>query len=371
MKAINTKIGDRSVLPFAINRNDLRTLVEQVTDGLCGAIANGYYRAGDVLPGSRELAETLGVSRIVTLAALRKLTEDGFVDARPRIGSVVKARGEKTWKGRVLLVCPDGDDCFFQNMFASALRDQLVDAGYLFAEVVVVEGAKGRYDFTRLDTALTVKADFVVCMYAREEIFHYLAKRQVPYAVFGEVDKAPRGAVGFVQFDYNGAVADLVSACAASHVKEVVEVYWHEFMCDAVGALKSAGIRASMLDASPDVQNGRIIGVQRAGLKLFEKLIATKKLKKDVVYFFADDFLTVGALAALSYHGLRAPEDIKIVTWANRELGPVYPRELTRMEMDEIGAGHAAAATVLAYLKTGSFPTGVAVKPQWISGETF
>lgn len=357
-------------LPFAIARNDSRTLVEQVTDGLCGAIASGHFRPGDVLPGSRELAEALGVSRIVTLAALRKLTEDGLVDARPRIGSVVKDRGEKTWKGRVLLVCPDGDDCFFQNMFAGALRDQLADAGYLFSEVVVVEGAKGRYDFARLDAALTVKADFVVCLYAREEIFRYLAKNGVPYAVFGEVDKAPRGAVGFVQFDYNGAVRDLMSACVAADVKEFVEVYWHSLMCDAVGALKAAGIRASSLDAAPDVRDGRIIGVQRAGLALFERLIKSKELKRGAVYFFADDFLAVGALAALSYHGLKAPEDVKVVTWANRELGPVYPRDLTRMEMDELGAGRTAAAAVVDYLRTGVFPKDVTVRPRWIPGET-
>ena len=98
---------------------------------------------------------------------------------------------------------------------------------------------------------------------------------------------------------------------------------------------------------------------------------AAKKLKKDAVYFFADDFLTVGALVALSYRGLRAPKDLKVVTWANRELGPVYPRDLTRMEMDELGAGRQAAAVILAYLKTGTFPTGVAVQPQWCPGETF
>ena len=361
---------NRDTIPFAVSRNDARTLVEQVTDGLRGAIANGHYRAGDVLPGSRELAEALGVSRIVTLAALKKLAEDGLVDARPRIGSVVKDCGEKTWKGRVLLVCPDGDDCFFQNLFAGALRDQLADAGYLFSEVVVVEGSKGRYDFTRLDAALTVKADFVVCLYAREEIFRYLAKRQVPYAVFGEVDKTPRGAVGFVQFDYNGAVPDFVSACKAAKVKEIVEVYWHELMCDVVGAAKSAGLRANGLDAEADLKGGRIIGVQRAGLALFERLIKAKKLKKGAVYFFADDFLAAGALAALSYYGLKSPEDVKVVTWANRELGPVYPHDLTRMEMDEIGAGRTAAAAVVDYLRTGVFPNGVKVSPRWIPGET-
>ena len=364
-------VSGKISLPFAVDRNDARTLVGQVTDGLLSAISHGHYRPGDVLPGSRELAEALGVSRIVTLAALKKLTEDGYVDARPRIGSVVRDRGQKAWKGRVLLVCPDGDDCFFQNMFAGALRDRLADAGYLYSEVVVMPDAKGAYDFARLDAALAVRADLVVCMYARAEIFRHLAKRGVPYAVFGEVARAPRGAVGFVQFDYNGANRDFVAACRARRVKEVVSVYWHELMCDVVTPLAAAGIQATAVNAAPAFTDGRIVGVQRAGLALFERLVKTGKLRKNAVYFFADDFLAVGALAALSYHGLRAPEDVKVVTWANRELGPVYPRELTRMEMDELAAGRTAADAVLAYLGTGTFPKGVAVKPSWIAGETF
>lgn len=358
-------------LPFTVNRNDVRTLVEQVTEGLRSAIMAGHYLVGDVLPGSRDLAELLGVSRIVTLAALKKLTEEGYIEPRPRLGSVVRDCGVKVWKGRVLLVCPDGDDCFFQNLFAGELRNQLADAGYLFSEVVVLEGPDGRYDLTRLDAALSAKADFVICLYVREAIIRYLAKHQIPFAVFGEVTKVPRGAVGFVQFDYNGVVSDFVAACQAKGVREVVAVYWHALMCNVVPAFRATGIKVQAINAAPDMKNGRIIGVQRAGLRLFEKLIATRKLKKDAVYFFADDFLTVGALSALSYHGIRSPEDVQVVTWANRELGPVYPRELTRMEMDEVGAGRQAAATVLDYLKTGVFPSGVAVKPQWVPGETF
>ena len=352
-------------------RNDARTLVAQITDGLRCAISSGWYHSGDVLPGSRELAEALGVSRIVTLAALRKLSADGYIEPRPHIGSVVRDRGTKVWRGRVLLVCPDGDDCFFQNLFAGELRDQLMDNDYLFAEVVVTQNTKGKYDFTRLDAALAVKADFVIVMYARQEIFRYLAKRNIPYAVFGEVAKAPVGAVGFVQFDYNGAVPDFVTYCKEKKAREVVSIGWHELMCDVVTPLKAAGFKVASVNVEPDMADGRIIGVQRAGLALFERLIKTKKLRKNAVYFFADDFLAVGALTALSYHGFRSPEDIRIATWANRELGPVYPRELTRMELDEIGSGRPVAAAVLTYLQTGRFPANVVVKPQWIAGETF
>ena len=65
-------------LPFTVSRNDGRKFVVQVADGLRKAIIDGYYKPGDTLPASRELAPMLGVSRIVTTAALRRLADEGW-----------------------------------------------------------------------------------------------------------------------------------------------------------------------------------------------------------------------------------------------------------------------------------------------------
>ena len=73
---------------------------------------------------------------------------------------------------------------------------------------------------------------------------------------------------------------------------------------------------------------------------------------------------------AIAHAGLKAPEDIRIVTFANKRLGPVYPRELARMEFDARLAGERLSDTVLGYLKTGIFPPGSVVGPVWVEGET-
>ena len=36
--------------PFSVNRNDSRSLADQVADGLRTAIVGGYYAPGDLLP---------------------------------------------------------------------------------------------------------------------------------------------------------------------------------------------------------------------------------------------------------------------------------------------------------------------------------
>ncbi len=72
----------------------------------------------------------------------------------------------------------------------------------------------------------------------------------------------------------------------------------------------------------------------------------------------------------MSQAGLEAPRDIRIATWANSGLGPVYHRELARLEMDPVDAGSRVAEGVLEYLKTGAFPTDIVIGPRFFKGET-
>jgi DNA-binding LacI/PurR family transcriptional regulator len=69
--------------------------------------------------------------------------------------------------------------------------------------------------------------------------------------------------------------------------------------------------------------------------------------------------------------GIRIPEDVRIVTWANRGLGPAFVKSFTRMEFDCVAVGETVARCVLEYLRTGVFPSDVTVGPAYIRGETF
>ena len=357
-------------VPFAVNRNDSRTLVKQVADGLRTAIVSGYYKPGDVLPSSYELVEALGVSRIVTKAALRQIAEDGFAMSRPRIGSVVRDRTEKRWLGHVVFVCPEGDENYVQTVLAGALRNSLTEAGYLFTQVCLPQLEKDRYNFARLDAALAQSVDFIVTMFARPHILARLAQQKIPYAVFGEYRKVPPSAVGGTWLNFNLAMPDFAAACKAEGVKEVVEFYTWPSMGDASAELRKVGVRVRKVLVKIGKSNDTLIGVKRAGMEAFAKLINENRFSRDVVYLFTDDYLVGGALTAISYAGLKVPEDIRLVTFANRRLGPVYPRELTRMEFDAQNAGEVLSAAVLEYLRTGTYPSNSVVGPVWVDGET-
>jgi DNA-binding transcriptional regulator YhcF (GntR family) len=358
-------------LPFSVNRNDSRSLLDQVSEGLRAAIVSGRYAPGDEIPSSRELCPLLGVSRIVTSAALSRLVDEGYLLTRTGLRPTVRDRAAKRWLGHVLFVHEKGDDNYIQTMLAGAMRDSLTEAGWLFSQAGVARNADGSPDFSRLDAALSRSVDLAMVMYHRPEINAHLARSKVPYAVFGEAQRPLESAVGSVLLDYGLAMPKFAASCRAAGVTEIVEVYWHRVMCSVSPELKAAGIRVRKARVPVDESEGRLVGVKRAGRLAFERMLRKGDIRAPGrVYFLTDDYLAEGALLALSCAGLKTPEDVRIATWANRGLGPDYRRPLSRMEMDPFAAGVTVASAIVEYLKTGTFPADVVVGPMWIDGQT-
>lgn len=358
-------------LPFAVNRNDARSLLDQVSDGLREAIVCGRWKPGDEIPSSRELVDLLGVSRIVTKAALARIAAEGYILSRTGLKPVVRDRGEKRWFGHVLVVCPGGDENYVETVLASVLRERLTTAGYRFTLVNIPYVFPDKFDFSGLDLALAQTIDFIVAVSPRPKMIERLAKQKVPYMVVDDRRKAPPSAVGCVWVDLNLAMEDFAAVCKAEGVKEVVQLQFLPSMGDATAAMRKIGLRVRKVRAEVDTSDGlTLIGIKQAGMEAMAKLVAKGRPPRDTVFFVNDDYLASGALMAIAHAGLRAPEDIRIVTFANRRLGPVYPRELTRMEFDARHAGERLSDTVLEYLKTGVYPSGIVVGPVWVAGET-
>ncbi len=74
------------IFGFALKRSKL---YEQIADRLQELIISDSLRPGDKLPGERELAERLGVSRAVIREAIRVLSVRGLVRVKPGCGTYV------------------------------------------------------------------------------------------------------------------------------------------------------------------------------------------------------------------------------------------------------------------------------------------
>lgn len=351
---------------FSVERKRGVSLVQQVCEGLRHDIATGHFQAGSVLPSTRELADMLGVSRIVTRAAVRKLDEEGLINPRVGVGCVVLGKTETRWRGHVLAVLPYGYDTYFPNVMRGIIEGELAAAGYLFTTVVVPEGSQEGFDFTRLDIELTKRYDLVITFYNKSPIFNYLQARGVPYIAMMARKGVTGSAIGSIQIDYNGVVGPFVEACVRGMHRSVLQVSWVKGMSDARPALRKAGLKVKELKISVTTQDGVLHGIQAAALDAF----LTRDLSGVDVLFFNDDNLTTGALVALLSRGVKIPDDISVVTWSNYGQTPVFTREMTRMELDPKDAGIRASRACLGYLKTGRWSGDVKIVPTWKVGAT-
>src|SRR3954451_9517084 len=75
--------------PTAVSSDRPLPLYLQLADYLRQLIVQGAQADRDVLPGEREIAKRLGVSRVTVRKALQILDEEGVLDHRPGAGNFV------------------------------------------------------------------------------------------------------------------------------------------------------------------------------------------------------------------------------------------------------------------------------------------
>ena len=77
---------------------------QQVVDHILGRIDRGELRRGDRLPGEREFAEELGISRVPLREAIAALTAMGVVERRQGDGNYIAGSSPESL-GRILRTC--------------------------------------------------------------------------------------------------------------------------------------------------------------------------------------------------------------------------------------------------------------------------
>ena len=98
--------------------------------------------------------------------------------------------------------------------------------------------------------------------------------------------------------------------------------------------------------------------------------LARMSSRPDLV-FFTDDFIALGGMQAIDALGIAVPDELKVVTWANFGMGPVYRKTFTRMEADPYRHGREVAKYVLDCLKFGKPLSAVRLTPEYKIGDTF
>jgi len=357
-------------IPFSIDRSDWRSLVEQLKDGLRQAIVSGYYSPGDTLPSYRELAPLLDVSEIVTKAAIKQLADEGLVTARPRIGTVVRDLGEKRWKGRVLLITKSDGCGYYNNVFASVLRARLAGGGWLCSQVSVKWPYRaGVADLSELKVMTAHPVSLAIVLFDNPAAEKLLSRVGIPFVAMGGRESCRRrGCAGYIYYDRAVAGRLFAARCCEVGVRRVVQIGTIDF--DYVrNALREAGIACESLIIDEPRRPLTPDFFSEAGRDAMAKFLKSGRALPDAFYF-TDDYICAGALAALADAGVRAPQDVRIATWANHGNVPVYARPLSRIELNpwkDAEDTHAFCRSILSGKTPGKPPV---LAPEWIEGAT-
>ena len=334
----------KSSLPFAVDRHSAISLIDQVVDGFRRAIVAGRYPYGSTLPTLVEIASVLGVSMNVVRAAMKRLSGEGLVGARRGVGCVVNPKGMKLCLGRVVVVQMCGDEGYYSNVLAGAIRESLSRDGYFVTGITVFRRAGGAFDFSRLEMDLRERTDLVVLISDNAPAIALLSRLGVPFIVVGRNRAKPAAqcCLGCVRADYDAGMGAVAAECARAGVRSVLVVRAWRRREETFAALRSVGIEA-----------------------------VDWRVPMMRLLFPDDDILASGCLMALACYGVRIPEDVRVVTLSNKGLGPVYPRTLARLELDSASFGEVVARFVHGLLSGSENAEVPVLSSVYIPGESF
>ena len=361
--------------PFKVDRTLHTSLAVQLSDALRTAIRTGYYAPGDALPPIREMSEMTGISCVLVSRAIRILKEERLVCPRPHIGIVVCDSKSPMWKGQTLIVVPGGGSIQYLTVVGDVLRDMLTTEGYLPLVATVPHKADGTYDFSLLDLMLNHQIDVVVQLHDQPEISQWLSGKGVPFIRFSKtLMDSCKNCLCTVLRKNGAAIGEFAEYCRKKGVKRVLQVSMDsKHPVDVREALEEFGVAVEEWKVLK--RTGRHIPgtqVARASADAFADRLENegRKWLPDVL-FFQDDYLAMGALTAIQAAGVRIPEDVGVVTWANVNCGcgPIFVKPLTRIEANATEDGEYLAGIVLEGLRTGKYNSGE-VSPVFIRGET-
>jgi DNA-binding LacI/PurR family transcriptional regulator len=353
-------------LSFKIKRKKGTSLTDQVAAGLRHEILSGAFRTGDSLPTLMKIAEQTGVSEIVARHAIKRLSKEGLVHAQRRNGIRVINR-----RGHVLYLTWHDPKMYYHSALCSVVAERLHLSNVLLS-VTHISKDEARKGFPKVQADLAHAVSLAVVEGIPNGVDQLLERRGIPFIHFTVSHPSPRAARA-VLMRPSLAFSTVRDHCLACGVRKVllVGVTPDDEQSAQLGRLLAdAGMHCSTLGARQVFAFESGEALERRALNAMNTWLKRERRLPDLIWF-SDDFVAQGALMAMTARGVRIPQDVQVISWANAGLGPVFVKPLTRVEMDPVQHGEAIAACVLEQLeKTQSSGEPIVLSPVFIKGAT-
>lgn len=332
-------------------------LVDRVVEKISEGIAAGVYRVGMPLPSRTELARRLGVGERTVRTAMARLEACGMVEVRRRVGALVLKR-TRSWQRRIFLDVRSEDNGSCSGaMFSLGVRRTVEKAGCRYRDVQLSFDVHSGLDLIPLEEALEEKPNFVLIRAPNcrlPEVAGLVAERGFPYVTVSNVVVVRGNCVGNVCYDASHAVAEFVQDCVRARIRSVLQLdFGEDSYISAREELEAHGIAFERLQTPNGSNYENLDALVKDAAQVMSRRIQQGPLP-DLV-FLTDDFLSSGAIAALYRAGLKMPEDVRVVAYANRGAGFGFLHTMACFETDTYQEGVNCAKSALRYLKSGVF----------------
>ena len=372
MKKSSTGKRGTELSGITLDQSCPMTLADQLVERLKATIVRNRCRPGEVLAGIREIAERAQVSEKVVRAAMRRLTGEGWIVPRRHVGAIVAERGTQGARWRVLYFTHNPYYCYYHERFIATLRMQLLreKGGVLLVAVNRCDGING---YIQLEEALKEHWDLILEGPTVAKSRKMIEASGWPFAtiddsVYSMPPSAAANCVGRIVMSIGSAAGDFVRECARRNVRSVIQMQCDKGAFDVTDRLRIMDVdvrtERTPMGISPDE-------VAHGTYAIVDGWFGRRNFRLPDVVFFTDDYVAQGGLMALLRHGVRIPEDVSVVSFANKGHLPIWDQDLTRVELDPVAHGIATARAVQTFLRSGQFPSGISLGSVWHPGETF
>ena len=362
-------------IPFTLpaNRKDTHHLAQAIR----AAIAAGQWQPGQILPTAAEFQSALGTGGYVPRTALRQLADEGVIILKKHVGAIVAPRKAETRQRRRIAFITSGKrESYYENVHAFALQQifEQADRELVHVQISRFEDDAKSTDLSSLKAQLELGLEFAVCFTESRTVAKMLDAAHVKYIYEGGSGRDFPNAIATInlEIESQACMEELASRWKANKVKDILVVdFEHVMPRNAIASFVQSGMRFRRLVVKPPRDRNYLQDIQQAGLDAVDRFFAEERNRAnppDAIFFY-DDYLAAGGLIALAATGLRVPEDIRIATLANKGLGPVWFKPLTRLEYDPVGNARLIGDYVLKLL-AGKKPKPPTLQLKFIEGKT-
>jgi DNA-binding LacI/PurR family transcriptional regulator/DNA-binding transcriptional regulator YhcF (GntR family) len=305
-----------------------QSLHEKVTDHLRRDILATH--PGMKLDSEAQLAAQFGVSVMTLRQAMSILAHEGLIERRQGSGTYVVDTRAKRHVAIMSLAAEDLPDSSFQLRVENLLGPILQRRGYRFRFYVWMDTPEGIVcpDFVQEASQDRISGAVFVAMHA-DPAMPILLKKKIPFLLTTEIDP-PGVAIDHAQMVRDGTRYLLDRGC-----RRIALMQWSQYQLDRLTRPAFNSVLAERgLKPDPSwIRTTVSPAIPGAGWEQFRNIWNARKEKPDGL-LVTDDVMFRDVAMGILGMGIRVPEQLQVVTHANKGAGISCPFPVATLEVD-------------------------------------